>query len=261
MDIVLIGSGNVATHLGTSLQAAGHRIVQVYSRTKEHAEALASLLQSHGVISATNRMSDLNLQADLYIIAVSDRAIQSVITALPQALQGIVVHTSGSTPITVFEDCPHPHGVFYPVQTFSSAKSVDFRLVPLALEASSEQVYGMLEEVGQQLSDRVFACSSSQRLAIHIAAVFACNFTNYLYAIGEDVLQAEGLDFDLIRPLIQETAEKIQQHSPNRVQTGPAHRNDQVIVQRHINYLADRDQAQLKELYELISTLITQKAL
>lgn len=259
MDIVLIGSGNVATHLGNSLQAAGHRIVQVYSRTKAHADALASVLQSQP--STTDELSELHKHADIYLIAVSDRAIGSVISALPSGIQGIVAHTSGSTPIAVFENYPDPHGVFYPVQTFSIAKSVDFAQVPIALEASSEQTYETLAQLGNTLSNRVFACDSKQRLAIHIAAVFACNFTNYLYAIGEDVLQAEGLDFDLIRPLIQETADKIQQHSPNRVQTGPAHRNDQVIVQRHIDYLANKDQAQLKELYALISSLITQKAL
>lgn len=262
MKIVLIGSGNVATHLGKALMLHGHEIAQVYSRSLGHAQDLCGLL-ADGKPEAIDRLEDLNTGADLYFICVSDRAIAPVLAALPTHLRGIVVHTSGSTPMEVFGAYAGAHGVFYPVQTFSKAKEVDFKEIPLALEASDPATFAVLEGLATQLSNRYFPCDSTQRQAIHVAAIFACNFSNYLFSLGEQVLLKNGLDFDLIRPLIQETADKIQQHSPSTVQTGPASRGDMAIVERHLEFLSRDSTAdpRIKTLYALMSSLIAGKPL
>jgi len=294
MKIVLIGSGNVATHLGAALiLQGGHEIVQVYSRRRANAQALAERLNelqagapsagddggdggergapSAGEktkISFIDQLQEVDREADFYFICVSDQAIGPVIEELhklqappvlptpstPSAtaasggekgLNGIIVHTSGSTPLSIIADrFPARHGVLYPVQTFSKEKTVDFKQIPFALEASDAETFAVLEAVARGLSDRVFPCDSVQRQAIHVAAVFACNFTNYLYALGEEVLRKNGLEFDLIRPLILETAEKAMHHAPAAVQTGPAARKDFTIVQKHLEYLKELEGAE-----------------
>ena len=249
MDIVLLGSGNVATHLGLALVGGRHRILQVYSPTKAHAESLADRLQADAVDS----LADVTA-ADCYIIAVKDDAIGTVAAQLPSSLRGIVVHTAGSVALDVL--IAHPkRGVLYPVQTFSKAKAVDFSVVPLALEASDEAAYAQLARLANSLSVRVFSCDSRQRLALHVAAVFACNFTNHLYAIGAAVLREYALDFDLIRPLILETDEKVMEHQPEDAQTGPAVRHDTGTIQKHLAALSDRPD--LAALYRLISDHIS----
>lgn len=285
LKIVLIGSGNVATHLGSALiKQGGHQIIQVYSRQRENAQELAERLnetaaerQKEGqneVVEFTDQLQELKRDADIYFICVSDQAIGPVIRELQtlqalnseKGLSGIIVHTSGTTPISVFTETtedrplwaevyPNRYGVFYPVQTFSKKKAVDFRTIPLALEASDPETFSVLEAVGSRLSNRVFPCDSVQRQAIHVAAVFACNFTNYLYALGEEVLKMNGLEFDLIRPLIAETAEKALKHSPATVQTGPAVRKDFTIVQKHLDYLEELavENPKMAKIYRLLS--------
>lgn len=293
LKIVLIGSGNVATHLGSALIAkGGHQILQVYSRQRANAQELAERLSAmeaaeaqnkvveglNATVEFTDQLQELKRDADLYFICVSDQAIGPVIAELqtlqaPDAekgLSGIIVHTSGTTPISVFSETsegrplqsgvyPNRHGVFYPVQTFSKKKTIDFKHIPLALEASDPETFSVLEAVAAGLSERVFPCDSVQRQAIHVAAVFACNFTNYLYALGEEVLKINGLEFDLIRPLIAETAEKALAHSPATVQTGPAVRKDFTIVQKHLDYLEELavENPQMAKIYRLLSESIS----
>lgn len=296
LKIVLIGSGNVATHLGSALIAqGGHQIVQVYSRQRANAQELAERLgvmeaaeAAEGMIAAvekvefTDQLQELKRDADIYFICVSDQAIGPVIAELQtlqaldaeKGLSGIIAHTSGTTPISVFSETaedrllgtevyPNRHGVFYPVQTFSKKKTIDFKHIPLALEASDGETFSVLEAVALGLSERVFPCDSVQRQAIHVAAVFACNFTNYLYALGEEVLKMNGLKFDLIRPLIAETAEKALVHSPATVQTGPAVRKDFTIVQKHLDYLEElaMENPQMAEIYRLLSESISGETL
>lgn len=251
MDIVLLGSGNVATHLGRALVEAGHRVKQVCSPTEEHAQALAEKL---GAAAITDPAA-IDVQSDIYIIAVKDDVLAEVAAQLPDTVQGMVVHTAGSVGMEVLAKNATAYGVLYPLQTFSKAKDVDFSMVPLAVEASREDVLMRLEAVANELSKRVFRCDSKQRLALHVAAVFACNFTNHLYAIGANILDENGLDFDLIRPLILETAQKAMEHQPKDVQTGPAVRNDTRTMEKHLALL-QRDFA-LRELYELISNQIS----
>ncbi len=287
MKIVLIGSGNVASQLGKALIKSGYAVVQVYSRRLEHAQELATALAEGSTedtakdlakgstesrpIIPIDRLDRLDREADLYFICVSDQAIAEVIGQLPVGLKGVVVHTSGSTSISVFADegasdvgsggYQGRHGVFYPVQTFSKAKAIDFKNIPLALEASDPDTYQLLSGVAAGLSERVFPCDSNQREAIHIAAVFACNFSNYLYTVADQILQQHGLDFELIRPLILETAEKAQLFAPASVQTGPAVRKDLKIVQQHLDFL-DREKLadpRIRQLYALISEILAGK--
>jgi len=251
MDIVLLGSGNVATHFGKALSNAGHRIVQVYSRTKAHAAVLADAVNARAI----DHLADVDLTADVYFIAVADDAIGEVAARLSSALKGIVVHMAGSVDMAIFAPHAQTYGVIYPVQTFSRTKPVDFSAVPLALEASDEATYAQLVQLVTPLSTRIFPCDSRQRLALHIAAVFACNFTNHLYAMGADILREYALDFDLIRPLILETAQKVMIHLPEEVQTGPAIRNDVGTMQKHLELLK-AGRPDLVELYRQLSERI-----
>jgi len=251
MDIVLLGSGNVATHFGKALFDAGHRVVQVYSQTKAHAIVLADALNARAI----DDLEAIDLAADLYLIAVTDGAIGQVAAQLPAALNGIVAHTAGSVDMAVLIPHAQKYGVIYPVQTFSIAKPVDFSSVPLALEASDEATYAQLTQLVDPLSTQIFSCDSRQRLALHVAAVFASNFTNHLYAIGADILRKHALDFDLIRPLILETAQKVMAFSPREVQTGPAIRHDVGTMQKHLELLKEGHQG-LVALYQQLSEQI-----
>lgn len=250
MDIVLLGSGNVATHLGGALVAAGHRVKQVYSRTGEHVQVLAATLGA----TATTDLATIDVQADIYIIAVNDDALAEVAAQLPNILQGTVVHTAGSVDMAVLAAYAAEYGVLYPLQTFSKVKAVDFSTVPLAVEASGKAALVRLEALANSLSKRVFRCDSKQRLSLHVAAVFACNFSNHLYTIAADILNEYGLDFDLIRPLILETAQKVMEHQPKDVQTGPAVRNDIHTMAKHLELLEANPS--LAQLYRLVSKQI-----
>jgi len=253
MNIVLLGSGNVATHLGQALVDAGHRIVQVYSRTEHHAASLAKPLEAQAI----SEPSAVQTDADVYLIAVKDEAIGAVAAELPQNRRGVTVHTAGSVDIGSLSPYAGRFGVLYPVQTFSKVKPVDFSVIPIAVEASDEHAYAILKGLADSISARVFPCNSKQRLSLHVAAVFACNFTNHLYAIGADILRGHELDFDLIRPLILETAEKVMVHLPHEVQTGPAVRGDIRTMQRHLELL--KGQSELLYLYQSLSKQIGRK--
>lgn len=250
MDVVLLGSGNVATHLGGALLTAGHRVVQVYSPTKAHAKTLAHTLNA----GAIDDLTTVEAYADVYIIAVKDDAIAAVIAQLPSFLRGVVIHTAGSVDIGIFATHVANYGVLYPVQTFSKAKTVDFSTIPVAVEASDEATFTLLAKFADSLSGRVFSCDSKQRLSLHVAAVFACNFSNHFYAIAANLLEEHSLDFDLIRPLILETAEKVMSHQPKDVQTGPAVRNDERTMHRHLKLLENHPG--LQAIYEKLSRRI-----
>jgi predicted short-subunit dehydrogenase-like oxidoreductase (DUF2520 family) len=232
MNIVILGSGNVATLLGTCFLNAGYNISQVWSRNVQHAEALASLLRTQ----FTDDIHSIDQSADLYIIAVSDDAIEDLVAKLG-SFKGIVVHTSGSTSIEIFNNKFENYGVFYPFQTFSKGRDVDFKIIPILLEASNSKSLEILNVFANSISNRVRVCNSEQRKALHIAAVFACNFTNRLYTLAQKLLEDYQLDFDLLRPLISETAQKVQEFMPKEVQTGPAIRNDEKIINSHLKQL------------------------
>ena len=247
MKISFIGSGNVATHLANALFVLEHKIVQVYSQTIQNAQVLAQQVNA----SPVDLLAAL-LPADLYIIAVTDAAISQLSTELASLrLKGAVVHTSGSTDISVLKNTGSDYGVFYPLQTFSKASNVNFKTVPLLIEASNAKICDQLDQLARQLSDQVYHYNSEQRRSLHLSAVIACNFSNYLYSVANQYLEQQGVDFNLLKPLIMETAHKIQQQAPANVQTGPAIRQDYAILAMHEHMLAS--QPALQQLYRLLS--------
>ncbi len=248
MKIVCLGSGNVATHLAAALNGAGMQVVQVWSRHKDHAEALASKLDAQ----ATDSLLELDRTADLYLISVKDDAIGEIASAL-QGIDGLVVHTSGATPMDVLSGLKQ-YGVLYPLQTFSRDIQLDMATSPLCLEASTAQAYQLLEDAASRISTAVYRINSAERKTLHLAAVFACNFTNQLYHLAHTILEKNGLEFDLLKPLILETASKVQTDLPEAVQTGPALRGDQRTMDNHMELL--EGSPELQEIYETLSKSI-----
>ncbi len=244
--IVLIGAGNVGYHLGNRLYEKGLRIQQVFSRVKEKAENLASEVNAQAI----TKLSNITLDADLYILAVHDSAIAEVATQLP-VLDKLVVHTSGATPSTALQPHFQRFGIFYPLQTFSISKEVDFEQIPICVHANQEADLQALENLARQISPKVYRIDDEQRAILHVAAVFVNNFTNYLFQIGYDILEKEKLPFDLLRPLIRETAAKVQEHPPVEMQTGPAIRGDHATIDKHLQYLGRFPE--YKHLYELLT--------
>ncbi|WP_254526352.1 MULTISPECIES: Rossmann-like and DUF2520 domain-containing protein [unclassified Sphingobacterium] len=249
MNIVLIGSGNIATHLGKAFTDAGHHVAQVYSRTLANANALANVLSAQAI----DNLAQLDPNADLYLLAVSDSAIAELAQNLPNDLEGTIAHCSGATDVEVLKDFKN-HGVIYPVQSFSKHKELDLNHTPFGIEGNNEKSEQVLLQLAREISDNTFACNSQQRLALHVSAVFANNFSNALFQLSFDLLKEHNLPFDLIRPIIQATAEKVQNHEPRQVQTGPAARNDKTTMVTHFNFLSPHPDWQL--IYQKISDLI-----
>lgn len=245
ISIVIIGSGNVAQHLITAfLQSNEIELVQVFSRQKE---SVSHLLSPDKIVSDYLEIKE----ADVYILAVSDNAIAAVSTKLPFENR-LVVHTSGSMPMEIL-DTKNRRGVFYPLQTFTKNKAINFNEIPICLEAEKENDYKIIETVAQSISTIVQSISSEQRKALHVAAVFVCNFVNHLYKIGHAICEENQLSFDLLKSLIQETAQKIIELTPQNAQTGPAKRNDTATINSHLNFLTDENQ---KAIYKLITKSI-----
>lgn len=246
--IVFIGAGNVATHLAKALSGRGFRIAQVYSCTEDAAQALAAVLDA----PCTTDLSAVIPDAALYIVALRDEAF---VRLLPEIVAGkedaLWVHTAGSIPMQVWEGHVRRYGVLYPMQTFSKQREVDFAHIPLFVEAVSETENRLLKELAALLSDKVYEADSVQRKSLHLAAVFACNFTNHLYAVAEELLTKYGLPFEVMLPLIDETARKVHRLSPRQAQTGPAVRYDRNVMEAHLQMLAGEPAWQ--ELYRLLS--------
>lgn len=250
-SIVFIGSGNVATRLAIALKEVGKKIVQIYSRSEENASDLGNKL---GVDFTTN-LSSINSEADLYILSVSDNALDEIIQKL-DLHKKLIVHTSGTTSMDVLNSFDN-YGVFYPLQTFSSEKEISFKNIPLCIEANSDDNFNALKDLAETISGTIHHINSEQRKHLHVSAVFANNFTNYMYTIAEDILQDNDLPFDLLKPLIQETAAKILTHTPSESQTGPARRNDQEIINTHLDLLNKYPEYQ--KIYQLLSEQIKRK--
>lgn len=249
MNIVCIGSGNVATHLAIAFKAMGAEIVQVWSHDSRNAEILAALTKA----KPFHRWEDLDLSADCYVIAVKDDAIASVAAHL-RNVRGIVVHTSGATAMDVLAGTGTGYGVLYPLQTFSRTKSLDLTSVPFCIEGSNGETLEKIAAIAQLLSSHVSVVNTDQRKVLHLAAVFACNFSNHLYELSSQLLEQHQLKFDLLKPLIMETAEKIRYAQPAEVQTGPAVRNDQQTIHNHLDLL--KDSPDLQQIYQTLSNSI-----
>lgn len=245
-NIVFIGAGNVATHLGLALQNTGRQIVQVYSRTEENARLLSGKLHADFTVD----LKTINPDADLYIITVADDAVEKVADLL-WVNRSLVVHTSGSVSIDVLQKCSENYGVLYPFQTFSKAREIDFSVVPLCIEANSKDNLLLLEQLARNLSQKVVKVDSEKRKILHLAGVFASNFPNFMYRIADQILTENKLDFDLLRPLILETAMKVQEMRPENAQTGPASRGDEAILRKHSELL--KEYPEYRRIYNILS--------
>lgn len=251
-NVVIIGAGNLATQLALALFEKGIQVKQVYSRKIESASELAGKVNA----GFTNDLLQLLPEADLYIIAVKDSAIQEVLENLQLKDDQLIVHTAGSVPMSVLEGFSTNYGVFYPLQTFSKTRKIDFSDIPICIEASHASTFLKLEKLGERLSNSVNQINSDERKTLHLAAVFVNNFVNHLYAVGADILHDKKLDFDLLKPLIRETAEKTDALHPIDAQTGPAKRNDQSTINAQLKMLHDRPEYQ--KIYSFVTESIFQ---
>lgn len=245
ISIVILGTGNVAKHLHEAFSTSDQvKILQVVGRTKEK----LSVFSKHTEIT-----SDFNAikVADVYLIAVSDDAIGEVSKKLTSK-NGLVVHTSGSCALDVLSTNQRK-GVFYPLQSFTKGKKVNFKEIPICLEATQKNDLLLLEQLAHLISEKVFNISSEQRKSIHLAAVFVNNFTNHLYHIGNDICTNKNIPFELLHPLIKETADKISTLTPHEAQTGPARRGDLITVNNQLGLLENKTH---KEIYSLLSKSI-----
>ncbi len=251
--VTIVGAGNVAWHLASVINRKGFRIKEIISRSAQHAKDLAGIVHARHHTNAGSIGSD----PDLIIVAVPDAEIENVLHRIKQT-RSLVVHTSGSTSINVFGDHFTDFGVFYPFQTFTKGKPVEFSTVPLCIETNSEENTEKLKKFALPLTPHVLAMDSPTRLNLHIAAVFACNFSNHMYAIAEHIAHSKGIDFSLLMPLIIEAASKIKEISPLEAQTGPAVRYDTGTLEKHLELLADHPD--LQHIYKIISENIQQFA-
>jgi len=243
--LILIGTGNVATHLYDAfLNTKDATVVQVYGRSQ------SSLLPFSKKTPVTTTIETL-MPADIYIITISDDAISDFSKKL--VLQNkLVVHTSGGVAMDVLFE-RNKKGVFYPLQTFTKGKTIDFTQIPICIEAENENDYKLLEKLGNSISEKVVRIPSEKRRVLHLAAVFVNNFVNFMYIAGNDIAIENDLDFDLLKPLIAETATKIKTLLPEQAQTGPAKRNDKETIQKHLDLLRN---SEYKELYTQITKAI-----
>ena len=245
ISISIVGSGNVAQHLIKVIsKTIGLELVQVVVR---ESQSISNLVSTTKICSNYNEIKS----ADVFIIAVSDDAIAAVSSKLPFQNQ-LVVHTSGTVSVSDL-DSKNRKGVFYPLQTFSKNKEVDFKTIPICLETQVDSDYKVLEKVAQLLSNKVYKINSEQRKALHISAVFVCNFTNHLYKLGNDICDQNQISFEILKPLIQETANKIEFLSPQEAQTGPAKREDIQTINKHLSFLSDQNQ---KDIYKSLTKSI-----
>jgi predicted short-subunit dehydrogenase-like oxidoreductase (DUF2520 family) len=249
--IALIGAGNVAWHLSRALEMVGHRITEVHSRQIANAQLLVKQLYD---ATPTQQLNLLDTAADLVLIAVPDKAISEVVEKLQVPFDVIVAHTSGTQSIDLLAKFGDKAAVFYPLQTFTKTKQVDFTKVPICIEAKSEATLDLLGDIATSLSEEVYQLTSAQRQVLHLSAVVACNFANHLWAISKEILDQADMDFELLHPLIVETTEKALQMPPKDAQTGPAKRGDKEVLQKHLELL--KEMPHYQKIYQLMTESI-----
>ena len=243
--IVLIGSGNVATNIGVALKKKGYKIMQVWSYSLKNAKILANKLDCN----FTSSLSKL-MHADLYIISIKDDNIIQLLENIPDIP---IVHTSGGIGMDVFKKKFNTYGVFYPLQKFKKNIEIKFKNIPILIEANNNSFKDELINIANQLSKQVLSINSKEREQLHIAAVFASNFSNHMFSIAYDILKKSNLDFKLLLPIIKETINKLDNNNPSNLQTGPAKRKDKKVITSHLNNIENNDR---KEIYKMISNAI-----
>ena len=252
MKIVFIGAGNLATRLSLAMQRVGMQIGQVYSHTEASARQLATRLGCPW----TNDLSALQEDGDLYVFSLKDTVLSDVISKV-KPNNGMWVHTAGSMPMSVFEGYAQRFGVLQPLQTFSKGRNVNFDVIPIFLEANTDKNADYLKNIASALSENVRFMSSEKRRSLHLAAVFACNFTNHIYTLSYKLLENESIPADVLLPLIDETVSKIHSMPPAAAQTGPAIRYDENVINKHLAMLDDPD---MQAIYRLLSQSIHKEA-
>jgi len=244
ISIVLFGTGNLATHLFKALiKAKKFKVLQVYNHKPESLECFKEKTNT------TTNLAEV-IPADIYLIALKDDVIQELAHKVFYN-KALVLHTSGAIPMNVLSSFER-FGVFYPLQTFSKNKSVDFKNIPICLEANNEQDLHLLEQLAREISEKVYRISSEQRKSLHVAAVFVSNFVNYLYTEGQEICKENKIPFEILHPLILETASKIIDLNPKEAQTGPAKRNDLAVIKSHLELLNEEQQ----KIYQLLTQSI-----
>ena len=255
MRISFIGAGNVATHLSKALKLAGNEIVGVHTRTLASSEIFANI---HGCAIARD-MAALP-ESDLYVFSIKDDSLEEVVSEFGKLNRhGLCIHTAGSVPMDIFQTHVEHYGVLYPMQTFSKDRNLDFRKIPLFVEANSEKNFETITQLANDISDNVYPLNSDSRKLLHLAAVFACNFSNHSFAIAANILQQANLPEHLLLPLIEETCTKIKDMPAVKGQTGPAVRYDQKVMQKHLELLGEDDLR--KNIYKAMSDSIHDYAL
>jgi len=245
VNVVLIGSGNVATHLFSAFNISENIVVkQWYSRDLKNIQD-----DNHNTLK-TDNLNDL-IEADIYILAISDNAIANISSELPFKNK-LVVHTSGSVSLPSMNNKNY-RGVFYPLQTFTKGTSVDFSNIPICIEIERKADLQILKSIVNAIGSPFYKVNSEQRAALHIAAVFVNNFSNQLYRIAHEITEANAINFDILKPLIKETSNKIENLSPFMAQTGPAKRNDTKTITKHLNALTHPEH---RAIYKLITKSI-----
>lgn len=250
MDVVIIGTGNVAHCFGHLLKIHGHQIKQVISRQKEHAREMGEMLNA----DYTDDLQDIQMDADIYLLAVSDAAIPDLNDQLRLGKR-IVAHTAGAVPLQSISRISSNTGVLYPLQSIRKEMK-SYPPIPVMLEASNDEVLRRLQALAQSISGSVTITNSEQRLKYHLTAVLCNNFTNHLIAQAKAFCEKEQLDFSLLQPIIKETFERLEKYPPESVQTGPALRQDETTMSLHRALLADNEYLQL--VYQVVSDAIYQ---
>ncbi len=244
--VVMLGSGNVATSLAMALKDKCE-VVQIFSRTIDNAKTLAQKVGCEAI----NDLKKLDKKSDIYIISVKDDAIASIIDTTPSN-GALWLHTSGSMPIEVFEGKRERFGVLYPMQSFSKSRIVDMSEVHIFIEGNCDKTAREINDFASSLSENVHEATSKERQQLHVAAVFACNFANYMFTLSSEVLSEAGLPFDAMLPLIKTTVEKLDHMTPQESQTGPAARGDIKIIEKHLSTLT----GDKRKIYEMLSKSI-----
>ena len=244
--ITLVGAGNVAWHMGKALSQKGYVIKQVLDRTASSSEQLAEELKAESSGTLENAMAP----TDACLICVTDDAIASVIERIKPG-DCLLMHTAGSVPLDVFRNITANYGVLYPLQTFTKGRQLDYSQIPFLIEANTPENLDLINHIASSVSHRVVKADSTQRLFIHLAAIFASNFSNHMYTLAEKLAVEYNMPFDLLKPLITETAAKAMDMSPQKAQTGPAVRGNTRVIEKHLEML--KDHPRLQEMYRIIS--------
>jgi len=248
MNVVIIGTGNVATVLCKLIHTKKHKIVEVVGRNTNDTIVLANLCNAN----ANTNFEKIAPNADIYVVAVSDSAIEEVLAKMDFSKK-LIIHTAGSVSINVFQKYANNYGVLWPLQTLRREMKY-IPAIPMIIDANNDQAYSMLLSFAKSISETVFRANDAKRVKLHLSAVVVSNFTNHLYSLADEYCHNELLEFQLLIPLIEETSNRIKLHAPNKVQTGPAIRKDESTINTHLSLL--RIYPALQKIYSILTDSI-----